>query len=257
MRILVTNDDGIHGKGFESLVRALSTLGEVYVVLPDQQRSTTSHSMTLDKPLRIQKLEEKKFLVNGTPSDCVRLGILGLMKGDVELVVAGINNGPNLGDDVTYSGTVGAALEGTLLEIPSFAISLVVTGGYHFEVAANFGRFLAEKIIQQGLPKSVYLNVNVPDLPLDEIRGMEITRQGKRIYGKEIQERMDPRGEKYYWIAGENISGISEEGTDIVAIEHNKISITPLSLDRTDYPMIEVLKRWNLNWKKAFSGELT
>jgi len=257
MRILVTNDDGIHGRGFEYLVRELSGLGEVYLVLPDQQRSTTSHSMTLDKPLRIQKLEEKKFLVNGTPSDCVRLGILGLMKGDVELVVAGINNGPNLGDDVTYSGTVGAALEGTLLEIPSLAISLVVTGGYHFEVAANFARFLAEKIIQQGLPKNVYLNVNVPDLPLDEIKGMEITRQGKRIYGKEIQERTDPRGEKYYWIAGENISGISEEGTDFACVEHNKISITPLSLDRTDYSMIESLKRWNLNWKKTFSGELT
>jgi 5'-nucleotidase len=257
MRILVTNDDGIHGKGFESLVRALSALGEVYVVLPDRQRSTTSHSMTLDKPLRIQKLEEKKFLVNGTPSDCVRLGILGLMKEDVELVVAGINNGPNLGDDVNYSGTVGAALEGTLLEVPSFAMSLVVTGGYHFEVAANFARFLAERIIQQGLPKNVYLNVNIPDLPLEEIKGVEITRQGKRIYGKEIQERTDPRGEKYYWIAGENISGISEQGTDIAAIEHNKISVTPLSLDRTDYPTIEALKKWNLNWKKAFSGELT
>ncbi|MDH5661770.1 MAG: 5'/3'-nucleotidase SurE [Elusimicrobiota bacterium] len=257
MRILVTNDDGIHGKGFESLVRALSTLGEVYVVLPDRQRSTTSHSMTLDKPLRAQKLKEKKFLVNGTPSDCVRLGILGLMKEDVELVVAGINNGPNLGDDVTYSGTVGAALEGTLLEIPSFAISLVLTGGYHFEVAANFGRFLAEKIIRQGLPKNVYLNVNVPDLPLEEIEGVEITKQGKRIYGRKIQERTDPRGEKYYWIAGENISGISEEGTDITAIEHNRISITPLSLDRTDYGMVEALKKWNLDWKNTPRGELT
>jgi len=257
MRILVTNDDGIHGRGIEHLVRALSGLGEVYVVLPDQQRSSTSHSLTLDKPLRVQKLEDKKFLVNGTPSDCVRLGILGLIKGDVDLVVAGINNGPNLGDDITYSGTVGAALEGTLLEIPSFALSLVLTGGYYFEVAANFGRFLAEKIIQQGLPKSVYLNVNVPDLALEEIRGVEITKQGKRIYGKEILERVDPRGERYYWIAGENISGISEEGTDIAAIEHSKISITPLSVDHTDYKMVEALKKWNLNWKNAHSGELT
>jgi len=257
MRILVTNDDGIHSRGFEYLVRALSGLGEVYVVLPDQQRSSTSHSLTLDKPLRIQKIQEKKYLVNGTPSDCVRLGILGLMKEGVELVVAGINNGPNLGDDVSYSGTVGAALEGTLLEVPSFAVSLVVTGGYHFEVAANFARFLAEKIIQEGLPKSSYLSVNVPDLALEEIRGVEITRQGKRIYGKEILERMDPRGEKYYWIAGENISGISEEGTDIAAIEHSKISITPLSVDRTDYKMVEALKRWKLNWKNAFSGEGT
>ena len=252
----MTNDDGIHGRGFEYLVRTLSGLGEVYVIVPDQQRSTTSHSMTLDKPLRIQKLEEKKFLVNGTPSDCVRLGILGLLKEDVGLVVAGINSGPNLGDDVSYSGTVGAALEGTLLEVPSFAISLVLTGGYHFEVAANFGGLLAERILQEGLPRNVYLNVNIPDLPLNEIRGVEITKQGKRIYGKEIQERMDPRGEKYYWIAGENLSGISEEGTDIAAIEHKKISITPLSLDRTDYGMIEVLKRWNLNWKKGFSGEV-
>jgi len=256
MRILVTNDDGVHGKGIEHLVRALSGLGEVYVVVPDRQRSAASHSLTLDKPLRIQKIEEKKYLVNGTPSDCVRLGILGLMKEEVELVVAGINNGPNLGDDVSYSGTVGAALEGTLLEVPSFAVSLAVTGGYHFEVAANFARFLAEKIIQEGLPKSIYLNVNIPDLALDEIRGVEITRQGKRIYGKEILERMDPRGEKYYWIAGENISGISEQGTDIAAIEHSKISITPLSVDRTDYKTVEALKRWNLNWKSAFSGEL-
>jgi len=257
MRILVTNDDGIHGKGIEHLVRALSGLGEVYVVVPDQQRSSTSHSLTLDKPLRIQKLQENRFLVNGTPSDCVRLGILGLMKEDVALVIAGINNGPNLGDDVTYSGTVGAALEGTLLEVPSFAISLVVTGGYHFEVAANFGRFLAERIVQEGLPGNVYLNVNIPDLPLEEIKGVEITRQGKRIYGKEILERTDPRGEKYYWIAGENISGISEEGTDIATIEHSKISITPLSVDRTDYKAVECLKSWKLNWKKALSGELT
>jgi 5'-nucleotidase len=257
MRILVTNDDGIHSRGFEYLVRALSGLGEVYVVLPDQQRSSTSHSLTLDKPLRIQKLEEKKFLVNGTPSDCVRLGVLGLMKEEAELVVAGINNGPNLGDDISYSGTVGAALEGTLLDVPSLAISLVVTGGYHFAVAANFGRLLAEKIIQEGLPRNIYLNVNIPDLPVDEIKGVEITRQGKRIYGKEILERMDPRGEKYYWIAGENVSGISEEGTDIAAIEHSRISITPLSVDRTDYKTVEALKRWNLNWKNAFSGEGT
>jgi len=257
MRILVTNDDGIHSKGVEYLVRALSGLGEVYVIVPDQQRSAASHSMTLDKPLRVQKLEEKKFLVNGTPSDCVRLGILGLMKEDVELVVAGINSGPNLGDDVSYSGTVGAALEGALLEVPSLAISLVVTGGYHFEVAANFGRFLAGKILQEGLPRNVYLNVNIPDLPVDEIRGVEITRQGKRIYGKEIQERIDPRGEKYYWIAGENLSGVSEQGTDIAAIEHNKISITPLSLDCTDYKMMEALKRRNFDWKNAFSGDVT
>jgi 5'-nucleotidase len=256
MRILVTNDDGIHSKGYESLVRELSGLGEVYVVLPDQQRSTTSHSMTLDKPLRIQKLEEKKFLVNGTPSDCVRLGILGLVKGNVGLVVAGINNGPNLGDDISYSGTVGAALEGSLLEVPSFAISLVLTGGYHFEVAGNFARFLAERIIQEGLPRDIYLNVNIPDLPLNEIRGVEITRQGRRIYGKKILERIDPRGEKYYWIAGENLSGICEQGTDISAIEQKKISITPLSIDRTDYGMVEVLKRWNLNWTGGFSGEL-
>jgi len=257
MRILVTNDDGIHGRGIEHLVRALSGLGEVYVVVPDQQRSSTSHSLTLDKPLRIQKVEEKKYLVNGTASDCVRLGILGLMKEEVELLVAGINNGPNLGDDVSYSGTVGAALEGALLEVPSFALSLVLTGGYHFEVAANFAFFLAKKIVQRGLPKNVYLNVNVPDIALEEIRGVEITRQGKRIYGKEILDRMDPRGEKYYWIAGENISGISEEGTDIAAIEHSKISITPLSVDHTDYKMVEALKKWNLNWKKALSGELT
>jgi len=253
---LVTNDDGIHGKGFEHLVKKLSGLGEIYVVVPDQQRSAASHSMTLDKPLRVQKLEDKKFLVNGTPSDCVRLGVLGLMKGDVELVVAGINNGPNLGDDVTYSGTVGAALEGTLLGVPSLAISLVLTGAYHFEVAANFGRFLVGKIMNEGLPKNVYLNVNVPDLPIDKIRGVEITRQGRRIYGKEIQERMDPRGEKYYWIAGENISGVAEEGTDIAAIQHNKISITPLSINGTDYGMMEILKRWDLDLKDAVRGEL-
>jgi len=254
MRILVTNDDGIYSTGVEHLVRSLSALGEVYVVLPDQQRSSTSHSLTLDKPLRIRKIGEKKFLANGTASDCVRLGVLGLMKEDVELIAAGINNGPNLGDDVSYSGTVGAALEGTLLGIPSFAISLVVRGGYHFDVAADFGRFLAERIIRKGLPKGVCLNVNVPDLTLKEIKGVEITKQGKRIYGKKIMERTDPRGEKYFWIAGENISGISEKGTDITAIEHNRISIMPLSIDRTDYHMVEALKRWNLDWKDSCGG---
>lgn len=245
MRILITNDDGIHSKGLDVLVKAMKDKAKVVVVVPDQERSAVSHSMTLHKPLRLEEIEENTFIINGTPADCVRFGILGLMKKkDIDLVIAGINRGPNLGDDILYSGTVGAAIEGTVLGFPSIAISLVSNGNYYFDVAAEFSCRIVEKIIQYDLSKGIYLNINVPDFPSSQIKGVEITRQGKRIYGREIEQRTDPRGFLYYWIAGESISGIKEQGTDIQAIEEKKISITPLHIDATAYESLEQLRDW-------------
>lgn len=243
MRILLTNDDGWRGKGTEILQREIKDLGDVYIVLPERNQSAASHAMTLRSPLRIQKIDRRRYIVDGNPADCVRLGVLGIMK-EARLVISGINVGPNLGDDVSYSGTVASAREGAILGIPSFAISLAVNKGYHYSTASFWAKRIAVKILKKGLPKGIFLNVNVPDIPLDKVKGVVITRQGRRIYGKKIFKRKDPKGWDYYWICGESISGVFEQGTDLRAIKENKVSITPLSLDSTDYKMVKELKGW-------------
>ncbi len=243
IRILVTNDDGVHSKGLHALAASLRGVGEVTVVAPDRERNAAGHALTLHKPLRADLLEEGVFAINGTPTDCVNLGIR-LMKSRPHLVVSGINKGENLGEDVTYSGTVSAAMEGTLLGIPSFAISLAGEGDYLFEAAAQFSYRLSLVILKEGLPKGTLLNVNVPNLPEKKIKGVKLTRLGTRVYKDIIVEKTDPRGKKYYWIAGKRIVFQGTRDGDFQALRAKKISVTPLELDLTDHRSLKKLKAW-------------
>ena len=245
MVILVSNDDGIHSPGIHILADALRSIGDVYIIAPDRERTAASHALTLHKPLRLEKLGDKIYSVNGTPTDCVNLGVNGLLHKKPDIVVSGINKGGNLGDDVTYSGTVSAAFEGTLLGIPSFAVSQVADSDYKFETAAKFALYLTSLIKEQSLPPGVLLNVNVPNLDMAEIQGVKITRQGKRIYDQTaVVEKVDPRGKKYYWIGGGRLSWENMEDSDFSAIEEGMISITPLRLDLTEYNAIKILRNW-------------
>lgn len=245
MDILITNDDGIQSEGLKALREVLSPLGSVVAVAPDREQSTTSHAITLHRPLRVQWVSDGFYAVDGTPADCVNLSINGILKTRPKILVSGINKGENLGDDVTYSGTVSAAIEGTLIGIPSIAISLVARENFKFEAAASFSRKIVSLVMKHGLPKDTLLNVNVPNLPKSEIKGVEVTRQGKRVYGDAIVEKVDPRGKKYYWIGGDILGHRHIPGSDFDAISRNKISVTPLKLDLTDYDTAEKLREWN------------
>jgi len=245
MLILVSNDDGIHSAGIHVLADALRSIGDVYIIAPDRERNAASHALTLHKPLRLEQLGDKMYSVNGTPTDCINLAINGILSEKPDLVVSGINKGGNLGDDVTYSGTVSAAFEGTLLGIPSFAVSQVAEGDYKFETAAKVAVFLALQIKERSLPPGVLLNVNVPNLDIKEIKGIKMTRQGKWIYDENaIIEKVDPRGKKYYWIGGSRLSWEKTEDSDFSAIEEEKVSITPLRLDLTEYNALKTLQGW-------------
>jgi len=235
-RILITNDDGVYSEGLRLLARALAPLGEVTVVAPDREQSATGHSLTLGRPLRLQKIEENWYAVDGTPTDCVNLAVLWLLKERrPDILVSGINFGLNLGDDVTYSGTVSATFEGTLLGIPSVAFSQEVAEGYSFERAAAFaGRFIAE-LLSATLRPDLLLNVN---LPAGELQGLSFTRLGRRVYQQVVVEKEDPRGRKYYWIAG-TPEWQSDSGTDHEAVASGRVSVTPLHLDLTDYRGLE------------------
>lgn len=246
--ILVTNDDGIHSDGLKALAEAMREIGEVTVVAPDREQSAASHSLTLHRPLRINRVADKTYAVEGTPTDCVYLATRSLMKGDGRpaLVASGINKGSNLGDDIHYSGTVSAAFEGTVLGIPSMAISVVGRGPHHFATAAAFAARLAKRVLDERLPGDTLLNVNVPNVPPDEITGVAITRMGKRHYGDSVIENTDPRGRKYYWIGGAELDAEDIPGSDCNALQEGKISVTPLHLDLTNHPAIGRLSGWKL-----------
>lgn len=239
-RILVTNDDGVFSKGLELLADTLGEVAEVTVVAPDREQSAMGHALTLHRPLRIQQLEERRFSVDGTPTDCVNLALLWLMKDDPpDLVCSGINFGTNLGDDVTYSGTVSATFEGTLLGIPSVAFSQEVGENFSFEPGARYAHSLVSALLSDDLatelPADLLLNVNVP---AGEIQGVRFTRLGRRRYNQSIVEKLDPRGRKYYWIAG-SPKWEEAEGTDYDALSRGLVSVTPLHLDLTDYRGLE------------------
>jgi 5'/3'-nucleotidase len=235
-RILVTNDDGIFSDGIRRLAASLATIAEVTVVAPDREQSASGHALTLSRPLRMQKVQESWYAVDGTPTDCVNLAVLSLLKDNPpDLVCSGINFGLNVGDDVTYSGTVSATFEGTLLGIPSLAFSQEVGEGFSFEPAADFARKLVETLLSEDHPKDLLLNVNIP---VGEIRGVRFTRLGRRVYKQSVVEKLDPRGRKYYWIAGKP-EWQMEEGTDHAAVSDSLISVTPLHLDLTHYPGLE------------------
>ena len=235
-RILVTNDDGVFSEGLKLLAQALSDLGEVVVVAPDREQSASGHSLTLHRPLRMRQLREGWYAVDGTPTDCVNLAVLWLLKErPPDLVCSGINFGLNMGDDVTYSGTVSATFEGTLLGIPSVAFSQEVSEEFTFEIAARFARRFVSLLLSKPLAKDLLLNVNIPAGGYDAVR---LTRLGRRRYKQSVVEKIDPRGRKYYWIAG-TPEWQREEGTDYEAVSSGAVSVTPLHLDLTDYRNLE------------------
>jgi 5'-nucleotidase len=246
--ILICNDDGIRAAGIRALEAALTPLGDIWVVAPDREQSAASHSLSLYRPLRVEHVDDRHFAVDGTPTDAVNLAINGIMPQKPDLVVSGINHGGNLGDDITYSGTVSAAMEGTLLGVPSIAVSLLCRELMNFEAAARFARKLAEMVIHRGMPRDTLLNVNVPDLPENEMRGYLVTRQGKRRYGDAIVEHLDPRGRKYYWIGGDDLGFVPAEGTDCTAVAGGYVSVTPLHLDLTNYHSIATLNELKIDW---------
>lgn len=239
--ILVTNDDGIYSPGLKALAGALEEIGEVYVIAPDRERSAAGHALTLHKPLRATEVAPRWYAVDGTPTDCVTLGVMGMLKEKPDLLASGINLGANLGDDITYSGTVSAAFEGTLLGIPSFAISAVEPLRQDLSAAAAFAARLSVVMLERGLPPDTLLNVNVPP---GELNGVEVTRQGKRSYNELIVEKIDPRGKTYYWIGGGEPTWEHLGGTDYEVVVEGKVSITPLHLDLTNYIATEALKKW-------------
>jgi 5'-nucleotidase len=246
MHIMVTNDDGIHAPGILALASALRVLGDVTVVAPDRERSAVGHALTLNSPLRVFELRDSFFAVDGTPTDCVNMGIHSLLPFRPDLVVSGINHGANLGDDVTYSGTVAAAIEATLMGLPAIAVSLATfeRNGY-FPEAAQVAVRVARQVIANGLPEDTFLNVNVPNCPAGEINPPLITRQGKRSFVGSVVGKTDPRGRKYYWIGSGEADFNDYEGTDFHAINRNHVSITPLHLDLTNYESMKVIAAWD------------
>jgi 5'-nucleotidase len=245
----MTNDDGIHAPGLTALADALKHLGPVAVVAPDRERSAIGHALTLHHPLRAVKVGDNMYDVDGTPTDCVNLGIHSLLDFKPDIVISGINRGGNLGDDVTYSGTVSAAMEATLMGIPAFSVSLVTSGeGENYPAAAAFSAHLARKVCSEGLPNDTFLNVNVPDLPVDRLLTPYITSQGKRRYEGVIVDKVDPRGRNYYWIGTVDLNFLDIEGSDYFAVSRDHISITPLHLDLTNYKSFSTLKKWNLDF---------
>ncbi len=248
-RILVSNDDGIHSAGLAALAESLGAVGDVVVVAPDREQSACSHALTLHRPLRIDDAGPNRYAVDGTPTDCVNLAVNAILPERPVLLVSGINRGANLGDDVTYSGTVSAAMEGTLLGVPSIAISLLGRGPYDFTASAAFAARLARWVLERGLPPDTLLNVNVPpDRDGVPPNAVELTRMGRRRYGDAIVEKVDPRGRKYYWIAGDEVPFVAEEGTDFHAVQQNRISVTPIHLDLTNYPTLEQLEPLRATW---------
>lgn len=248
MFALLTNDDGIHAPGLTTLADAMRTVAEVVVVAPDRERSATSHSLTLHSPLRAEEIRPGCFAIDGTPTDCVNLGIHGLFKRRPDIVISGINRGANMGDDITYSGTVAAAMEATLMGVPAFAISLATdrSRSPDYQAAADFAVELAQSLSQRRLPVDTFLNVNVPHVEADRFTGVRLTRQGKRVYGDLVIENTDPRGRKYYWIGAGDLDFKDVDGTDFHAVHRGAISITPLHLDLTNYRSFDSLAGWSI-----------
>ncbi len=252
MHILVTNDDGVQAPGLLALAQAMRSLGKVTVFAPDRNWSASGHVKTMDRPLRAREVRladgTSALATDGAPSDSVALALLGVVKEKIDLVVSGINPHENIGHDVTYSGTVTAAMEAVIGGVPGMAVSLHSPEDFHealdYSTAASVARQVAAQVIARGLPEGVLLNVNVPYLRENELKGFMITRQGLRLYRDELDARLDPRGKPYYWIGGEFPLGVDEAGTDYGAILAGYVSITPLQLDLTARLALEALKHW-------------
>ncbi len=245
MNILVVNDDGIDSPGLHALAKQLKKLGDVWVVAPERPQNAMGRAITLHKPLRLKRVSRQVFSVNGTPSDCVILGAGRALKDHpIHLLVSGINKGLNLGDDVTNSGTVAAALEGTILGIPSIAVSLDGLKRFRFQAAAHVSVEVAKLVLKDGLPTDTFVNVNVPDVPAQDLQGVQITSLSRRRYQNSVIEKIDPRGGEYYWVAGEQVTWNRRGRSDADAIAANNISLTPLHFDMTQYRALTTLKSW-------------
>ena len=249
-QILVTNDDGVRAPGLLALKEAFDAVRNVTVVGPSHNWSASGHVKTMHKPLRVEEVTladgTPALSTSGAPSDAVALALLGLVDQSIDMVVSGVNHGANLGHDVTYSGTVTAAMEATIADVPAIAVSLNTREQADFRPAARFAAYLASLTLERGLPEGVLLNVNVPPLPADEIAGVRVTRMGLRIYRDELVRRLDPRGKPYYWIGGPAPTGVEEQGTDIWAVANHYISVTPIQLDLTAHKQIDSLDDWVL-----------
>jgi 5'-nucleotidase len=251
MHILVTNDDGVNAPGLLALNQALSTMADTTVFAPSRNWSASGHVKTMHKPLRVDETVladgTSALTTSGAPSDCVVMAFVGIVERRIDLVISGINRGPNLGHDVTYSGTVTAAMEGAIAGVPSIAVSLASYEPADFSYAAQVAARVARQVIERGLPSETLLNVNVPAVPEEEIAGVMVTRMGLRIYYDELVRRIDPKGRPYYWIGGKEPGGVLEEGTDLWAVANNFVSVTPLQLDLTAHRLVREIKTWELD----------
>ena len=244
MRILLCNDDGYFAPGLAALAAALAGLGEVVVVAPEQNRSGASNSLTLDRPLMLKQAANGFHFVNGTPTDCVHLAVTGMFDTLPDIIVSGINNGANMGDDTIYSGTVAAATEGYLLGIPSIAISLTSFEGRNFAAAGRVARELVERYTAKPINQPVLLNVNVPDIPYEELKGIEVTRLGRRHKAEPVVKMVSPRNETMYWIGAAGAAADAGPGTDFNAVERGFVSVTPLQVDLTQAVQLPAIRQW-------------
>jgi 5'-nucleotidase len=248
--ILITNDDGIYAPGIYQLNKALHGLGDITVVAPLIEKSAVGHAITISDPLRVVEVEREGqffgYAVNGTPADCVKLGAQCLVKSKPDLIISGINLGPNTATNIIYSGTVSAAAEGIIMGIPSLAVSLASFTVQEFEYAGKIARHFAEQILNHGLPKETLLNINVPAIPENQIEGIVVTRQGKGRYQEAFDKRIDPNKRTYYWLTGKKMLLDTEDDVDDLAVMKNKVSVTPIHYDLTNYNFLEELSQWNL-----------
>ncbi len=244
MRILISNDDGVMAPGIRALADAMIEIAEIDVIAPDRNRSGASNSLTLSQPLRVRRLDNGYHSVEGTPTDCVHLALTGYFDSLSDMVVTGINDGANLGDDILYSGTVAAAMEGRFLGLPAIAFSMVGSNIKHYDTAAVIARHLVTKLQTHSLPSQTILNVNIPNLPLEEIRGIEVTRLGSRHRAEPVIKDFDPRGRSMYWVGPPGAEADAGPGTDFYAINQSKVSITPLHLDMTHYKVFDQVASW-------------
>ncbi len=244
MKILVSNDDGVNAPGIQCLARELQDISTIDVVAPDRNRSGASNSLSLTRPIRLSVLEGGYVSVQGTPTDCVHLALTGYLDHEPDMVVSGINDGANLGDDILYSGTVAAAMEGRYLGLPAIAVSLVGDNVKNYQTAATIAKNLVLMLRDNPLPKQTILNVNVPDIPLEELKGMKVTRLGTRHSAEPTVKETDPRGRPIYWIGPPGPEQDSGDGTDFFAVNRGYVSVTPLQLDMTNYDVFDNLSSW-------------
>ncbi|MEQ1815738.1 MAG: 5'/3'-nucleotidase SurE [Nitrosomonas sp.] len=244
MRILLSNDDGYFSPGLACLAEVLSEIAEIIVVAPERDRSGSSNSLTLDRPLSLHKSHNGFYFVNGTPTDCVHLAVTGMLDVMPDMIISGVNSGANMGDDTIYSGTVAAATEGFLLGIPSLAISLIDTSNENYLTAARVAADMVKRFRKNGIQSPVLLNINVPDIEYQKLEGIEVTRLGRRHKAEPVIKSKNPRGEILYWVGAAGAAQDAGEGTDFYAVQHNRVSVTPLQIDLTRYDQLDLITSW-------------